>query len=198
VRCGCAAVVWERPGKGNADVKRGNVSPIRETQTKDRWRLRAANLNDIDGLHALVANPLVYRYLFDGAPPDKEFIGSSKSRASGACNAYQQAEGSDDLWNDDRANPRVSRTDLFVRLMEPVIPAEKNRKDCERNQAIQLHTPSPKEISGKRRKGCRKGTANGHEWTQKKTRRQEPESRSQEEAGSGEPRVMNRSEGSNQ
>jgi hypothetical protein len=128
----------------------------------------------------------------------RSLFGSSKSRASGACNAYQQAEGSDDLWNDDRANPRVSRTDLFVRLMEPVVPAEKNRKDCERNQAIQLHTPSPKEISAKRRKGCRKGTANGHEWTQKKTRRQEPESRSQEEAGSGEPRVMNRSEGSNQ
>jgi ribosomal-protein-alanine N-acetyltransferase len=74
VRCGCAAVVWWRSGKGNADVKTGNVSTIRETQTKDRWRLRAANLNDIDGLHALAANPLVYRYLFDGAPPDKEFI----------------------------------------------------------------------------------------------------------------------------
>jgi hypothetical protein len=67
-------VVWERPGKGNADVKRGNVSTIRETQTKDRWRLRAANLNDIDGLHALAASPLVYRYLFDGALPDKEYI----------------------------------------------------------------------------------------------------------------------------
>jgi hypothetical protein len=61
-------------GKGNADVKRGNVSTIRETQTKDRWRLRAANLNDIDGLHALAASPLVYRYLFDGALPDKEYI----------------------------------------------------------------------------------------------------------------------------
>jgi hypothetical protein len=50
------------------------VSTIRETQTKDRWRLRAANLNDIDGLHALAASPLVYRYLFDGALPDKEYI----------------------------------------------------------------------------------------------------------------------------
>ena len=74
VRCGCAAVVWERSGKGNADIKRSNVSTIRETQTKDRWRLRAANLNDIDGLHALAASPLVYRYLFDGALPDKEYI----------------------------------------------------------------------------------------------------------------------------
>ena len=50
------------------------MSTIRETQTKDRWRLRAANLNDIDGLHALAASPLVYRYLFDGVPPDKEYI----------------------------------------------------------------------------------------------------------------------------
>jgi [ribosomal protein S5]-alanine N-acetyltransferase len=38
------------------------------------WRLRAADLNDIDGLHALTAQPLVYRYLCDGAPPDKGFI----------------------------------------------------------------------------------------------------------------------------
>jgi ribosomal-protein-alanine N-acetyltransferase len=50
------------------------VSAFRDTQTKDGWRLRAANLNDIDGLHALGANPLVYRYLNDGVPPDKEFI----------------------------------------------------------------------------------------------------------------------------
>jgi ribosomal-protein-alanine N-acetyltransferase len=51
------------------------VSAFRDTQTKDSWRLRAADLNDIDGLHALAGNPLVYRYLFDGVPPDKEFIG---------------------------------------------------------------------------------------------------------------------------
>ncbi len=50
------------------------MSAIRNAQTKDDWRLRAADLNDIDGLHALASNPLVYRYLFDGAPPDKEFI----------------------------------------------------------------------------------------------------------------------------
>jgi ribosomal-protein-alanine N-acetyltransferase len=50
------------------------VSAIRDTQTEDGWRLRAADLNDIDGLHALAANPLIYRYLFDGVPPDKKFI----------------------------------------------------------------------------------------------------------------------------
>jgi ribosomal-protein-alanine N-acetyltransferase len=38
------------------------------------WRLRPAELSDIDGLHALEANPLVYRYLCDGVPPAKEFI----------------------------------------------------------------------------------------------------------------------------
>ncbi len=55
-------------------MRRREVIPIRYSQTKDDWRLRAADLNDIDGLHALASNPLVYRYLFDGAPPDKEYI----------------------------------------------------------------------------------------------------------------------------
>jgi [ribosomal protein S5]-alanine N-acetyltransferase len=50
------------------------VSAIRDTHTKEGWRLRAADLNDIDGLHALATCPLVYRYLFDGVPPDKEYI----------------------------------------------------------------------------------------------------------------------------
>ena len=45
-----------------------------KTASKYGWRLRAADLNDIDGFHALAANPLVYRYLFDGAPPDKEYV----------------------------------------------------------------------------------------------------------------------------
>jgi ribosomal-protein-alanine N-acetyltransferase len=55
-------------------MRRREVIPIRDAQTKDGWRLRAADLNDIDGLHALASFPLVYRYLFDGVPPDKEFI----------------------------------------------------------------------------------------------------------------------------
>jgi ribosomal-protein-alanine N-acetyltransferase len=50
------------------------VNAIGETQTQDSWRLRPADLTDTDGLHALEAIPLVYRYLFDGVPPDKEFI----------------------------------------------------------------------------------------------------------------------------
>jgi len=55
-------------------MQRREVNAIRDAQTKDGWRLRAADLNDIDGLHALASNPLVYRYLFDGVPPHKEFI----------------------------------------------------------------------------------------------------------------------------
>jgi [ribosomal protein S5]-alanine N-acetyltransferase len=50
------------------------VTATHDAQTKDRWRLRPADLNDIDGLHALESIPLVYRYLFDGVPPDKEFL----------------------------------------------------------------------------------------------------------------------------
>jgi [ribosomal protein S5]-alanine N-acetyltransferase len=53
---------------------RGKVSAIPDTQAHDGWWLRAADLNDIDGLHALESIPLVYRYLFDGVPPDKEFL----------------------------------------------------------------------------------------------------------------------------
>jgi RimJ/RimL family protein N-acetyltransferase len=45
-----------------------------KTASKYGWHLRIGDLNDIDGLHALAANPLVYQYLFDGAPPDKEYI----------------------------------------------------------------------------------------------------------------------------
>ena len=50
------------------------MSATRDLQIKDSWRLRPADLNDIDGLHTLEANPLVYRYLFDGVAPNKEFI----------------------------------------------------------------------------------------------------------------------------
>jgi [ribosomal protein S5]-alanine N-acetyltransferase len=50
------------------------MNATRDAQIEDRWRLRPADLNDIDGLHALEANPLVYRYLFDGVPPNKAFV----------------------------------------------------------------------------------------------------------------------------
>jgi [ribosomal protein S5]-alanine N-acetyltransferase len=66
-----------RFGSGRAKVrlcKGGKLSAIDNAQTEDGSRLRPADLNDIDGLHALTAIPLVYRYLFDGVPPDREFI----------------------------------------------------------------------------------------------------------------------------
>jgi hypothetical protein len=63
-------------GSSRAKVRliQRRVSAIRDRQTKDGWRLRTADLNDIDDLHALAASPLVYRYLFDGVPPDTEYI----------------------------------------------------------------------------------------------------------------------------
>jgi [ribosomal protein S5]-alanine N-acetyltransferase len=50
------------------------VTAIRYFQTRDHWCLRRADLNDVDGYHALATNPLVYQYLFDGVAPDKEYI----------------------------------------------------------------------------------------------------------------------------
>jgi RimJ/RimL family protein N-acetyltransferase len=50
------------------------VSATPDIQAEERWRLRAAHLSDTDGLYALASMPLVYRYLFDGAPPYKQFI----------------------------------------------------------------------------------------------------------------------------
>jgi len=67
------------------------MSTPRDAQIKERWRLRPADLNDIDGLHALEANPLVYRYLFDGVPPDKEFI--ARAVAQSVANAGETGLG---------------------------------------------------------------------------------------------------------
>jgi len=49
-----------------------NANP--DKQGRAGWRLRSADLNDTAGLYTLCTIPLVYRYLCDGAPPDKEFI----------------------------------------------------------------------------------------------------------------------------
>jgi [ribosomal protein S5]-alanine N-acetyltransferase len=68
-----------------------SVRATRDRQIKDGWRLRAADLDDIDGFHALAASPLVYRYLFDGIPPDKEYI--SYLIAQGVANAGESGLG---------------------------------------------------------------------------------------------------------
>ena len=49
--------------------------------TKDGWWLRLASLDDIDDLHALASQPLVYRYLFDGVAPDREFMARRVAQA---------------------------------------------------------------------------------------------------------------------
>jgi hypothetical protein len=41
---------------------------------QDGWWLRLATLDDLAGLQSLASIPLVYRYLFDGAAPEREFI----------------------------------------------------------------------------------------------------------------------------
>jgi ribosomal-protein-alanine N-acetyltransferase len=69
----------------------GKVSAIPDIQTHDGWHLRPADLNDIDGLYALTAIPLVYRYLCDGVPPDKEFI--ARRVTEGVANAEESALG---------------------------------------------------------------------------------------------------------
>ena len=45
-----------------------------------RWLLRAATTHDVDALHALSCKPLVYRYLFDGEPPSRDFIADRIAR----------------------------------------------------------------------------------------------------------------------
>ena len=37
-------------------------------------RLRRGEMDDLDGLYALATIPRVYRYLFDGEPPSREYI----------------------------------------------------------------------------------------------------------------------------
>jgi [ribosomal protein S5]-alanine N-acetyltransferase len=52
-----------------------------DVKSTNGWRLRPASLDDIDGLHALASQPLVYRYLFDGVAPDREFIARRVAQA---------------------------------------------------------------------------------------------------------------------
>ena len=52
------------------------MNAIPDIHPSQGWRLRAADLSDTDGLYELCTIPLVYRYLCDGAPPEKEFIRS--------------------------------------------------------------------------------------------------------------------------
>ena len=54
---------------------------MKQNAARDDWRLRPATLSDIDGLHALGSMPLVYRYLFDGAPPQRDFIAHRVARS---------------------------------------------------------------------------------------------------------------------
>jgi [ribosomal protein S5]-alanine N-acetyltransferase len=45
------------------------------------WRLRSVTADDTCSLHALACEPLVYRFLFDGAPPSVECIANRVAQA---------------------------------------------------------------------------------------------------------------------
>lgn len=54
-------------------------------------RLRAVRSDDIDRLHALACKPLVYRYLFDGTAPSKDYLAQRIGRS--IANAAQAGFG---------------------------------------------------------------------------------------------------------
>jgi [ribosomal protein S5]-alanine N-acetyltransferase len=47
---------------------------VSDAQAADEWRLQRAAQKDVDRLVALASEQRVYRYLFDGVAPDREFI----------------------------------------------------------------------------------------------------------------------------
>jgi ribosomal-protein-alanine N-acetyltransferase len=56
---------------------------VEDARTEDDWHLRRAVGDDVDSLHALACIPLVYRHLFDGAAPDREFIAQRVAQSIG-------------------------------------------------------------------------------------------------------------------
>ena len=89
-RAGTAGVhgftIGQRKGLGVALGKPAFVVSNAKSSTKTApiaWTMVCgwATLSDIDGLHALGSMPLVYRYLFDGAPPQRDFIAHRVARS---------------------------------------------------------------------------------------------------------------------
>jgi hypothetical protein len=63
-------------------VTRPRGVPERDDQVEpDGWHLRSATLADVDGLHRLACEPLVYRYLFDATAPERDAIADGIARA---------------------------------------------------------------------------------------------------------------------
>jgi ribosomal-protein-alanine N-acetyltransferase len=64
------------------------------------WQLRPVRLDDVDRLHALSGKPLVFRYLFDGDAPSRDYI--AQRIAQGIATAAQVGFG---MWTlvDDAA-----------------------------------------------------------------------------------------------
>lgn len=51
------------------------------------WRLRSARMDDLDALLALTAKPAVYRFMFDGAAPERDFLAERLARFVGSAAA---------------------------------------------------------------------------------------------------------------
>jgi RimJ/RimL family protein N-acetyltransferase len=54
---------------------------VRSRGVTESWQLRPATTADIHCLHTLSCHPAVYRYLFDGIAPDREFVAGRVAQA---------------------------------------------------------------------------------------------------------------------
>ncbi|HYZ75580.1 MAG TPA: hypothetical protein VE641_21060 [Chthoniobacterales bacterium] len=108
--------------KDRVDLQFSTTTGIMNTASKHDWRLRAATLNDIDGLHALGANPLVYRYLYDGVPPNKGFI--ARAVAQSVANAGNTGLG---MWSLEDVSTRYAGC---VELRPYPSPDQQNSSTC--------------------------------------------------------------------
>src|SRR5271156_978776 len=74
--CGGSTKPLNASRAGTAACKNGGeaTAPPVTTAEIPAWRLRAATIDDTDALLALASCTPVFRYLFDGAAPDRETI----------------------------------------------------------------------------------------------------------------------------
>jgi [ribosomal protein S5]-alanine N-acetyltransferase len=58
------------------------ASSAKEPMAPATWHLRSASPTDVDGVHRLASEPLVYRYLFDGIAPERDSIAQGITQAT--------------------------------------------------------------------------------------------------------------------
>lgn len=54
---------------------------MRPERSNDLWQLRPVGKDDIDGVHTLLCKPPVYRFLCDGAAPDRSAVSEEIERS---------------------------------------------------------------------------------------------------------------------